>query len=224
MWPTICLVSTVDTVEDPDRHHRAAPARRAPRPLPRQRCTASRSLSPAGATAGASTTCGAGPAVAFGHDRQDRAVRTEDRVRPGEADRRQRTAVESTRACSASTSRRGKHRGGRGVERMRRPGRPAPASSSRVDASARVNPPTAGTAQRGEVPADPQRRPEVAGDGPDVGAGGTGHLDVDVDDVRRRPRPRRPAPVDVDAVHRTGRAGSVDRLARADPGVRPDAR
>src|SRR4051794_20226255 len=72
-----------------------------------------------------------------------------------------------------------------------------------------------GAAQRGEVATDAEGGTQVAGDGPDVGAGAAGDGDVYVDQVRGGPV----GPMDVDPVHGHRAGGQLELLTGAHPVV-----
>ena len=178
--PDDLLVPPVHAVEDADGDDRAAPATGC-RLDPRHRCMpflphsvpvaaggGDRRLTPARARPRA----GARP-VPLPDDRDQASVRAEDGVRPGDADRGQRATVrEHLGLMRWSPSRRGKNRVAAAAQRQGDHG-PARArsSSSRVAASARVNPPTAVRRSAVRWPPTPSAGAEVSGERPDVRAG-----------------------------------------------------
>ena len=215
VWPMICWCPRWTPSKTPivttDRPHPAGAAL-----TPRQRCT---SHPPPATSAGVSTTSGrARPS------RSDTTATTwpsgaNTAYGPGDA----RTArsgppCESTRACASSTSRRSKHaRRGLGQRQGHRV-RPARASCSRVAASASVNPPTAVRRSAVRCPPTPSAAPEVAGDGPDVGAGRA--VDVDVHIEHGLAGVLADADVaDVEPLDGDPAGGQLDLLAPADPRV-----
>ena len=231
------LVAAVHPVEHPDGDDAASPSGRHPAeptpPLhvrePTERGGPCERRPVPQPDAGASTTTRPGGAVTLGHEGEDPAVRGEDAVRPGHPGGGQRAAVGEVGGRGGVDVEPGE-RGGHGVGQRQGQARRVLQLGQRpgVREVERSDP---GAPQRGEVPADPQRRTEVAGQRPHVGAGRALHGDVEVgaapgeqrerlhrDGPRRqhhvlpRPHPRvGPPPVDLD---RADRAGHLQDRAR----------